>query len=35
MHGGKVFAGFWFGGPKKRDYWEDLGIDGKITLRGP
>jgi hypothetical protein len=31
--GGEVFRGFWLGGPKSRDHWEDLGIDGKITLR--
>jgi hypothetical protein len=23
---------FWLGGPKVRDYWEDLGVSGKITL---
>jgi hypothetical protein len=22
-----VFTGFWLGGPKVRDHWEDLGID--------
>jgi hypothetical protein len=21
----------WFGGPKVRDYWEDLGVSGRIT----
>jgi hypothetical protein len=30
---GKVFAGFWLGGPKARDHWEDLGVGGRITLR--
>jgi hypothetical protein len=30
---GEVFTGFWLGGPKVRDHWEDLGIGGKITLR--
>jgi hypothetical protein len=23
-----VFTGFWLGGPKGRDHWEDLGIGG-------
>jgi hypothetical protein len=31
--GGEVFTGFWVGGPKARDYWEDLGVGGRITLR--
>jgi hypothetical protein len=22
----------WLGGPKVRDYWEDLGVGGRITL---
>jgi hypothetical protein len=30
---GKVFTGFWLGGPKGRDHWEDLGVGGRITLR--
>jgi len=30
---GEVFTGFWLGGPKRRDHWEDLGIGEKITLR--
>jgi hypothetical protein len=29
---GKV-TGFWLGGLKVRDHWEDLGIGGRITLR--
>jgi hypothetical protein len=29
----EVFTGFWLGGPKGRDQWEDLGISEKITLR--
>jgi hypothetical protein len=29
---GEVFTGFWLGGPKVRDYWEDLGVGGRITL---
>jgi hypothetical protein len=29
----EVFTGFWLGGPKVRDHWEDLGVDGRITLR--
>jgi hypothetical protein len=28
-----VYRGFWFGGPKARDHWEDLGVGGRITLR--
>jgi hypothetical protein len=28
---GKVFRGFWLGGPKVRDHWEDLGVGGRIT----
>jgi hypothetical protein len=30
---GEVFAGFWLGGLKERDHWEDLGVSGRITLR--
>jgi hypothetical protein len=30
---GEVFTGFWLGGPKARDHWEDLGVGGRITLR--
>jgi hypothetical protein len=30
---GGVFRGFWLGGPKGRDHWEDLGVVGRITLR--
>jgi hypothetical protein len=29
----EVFTGFWLGGPKARDHCEDLGVDGRITLR--
>jgi hypothetical protein len=25
---GEVFVGFWLGGPKARDNWEDLGVGG-------
>jgi len=28
-----VFPGFWLGGLKGRDHWEDLSIGGRITLR--
>jgi hypothetical protein len=28
-----MFIGFWLGGPKARDHWEDLGVGGRITLR--
>jgi hypothetical protein len=29
----EVFTGFWLGGPKAGDHWEDLGVGGRITLR--
>jgi hypothetical protein len=29
----EVFIGFWLGGPKAREHWEDLGVSGRITLR--
>jgi hypothetical protein len=33
-HGeGRVFTGFWLGGPKRRDHWEDLGVGERMTLR--
>jgi hypothetical protein len=30
---GEVFIGFWLGGPKVSDHWEDLGVGGKITFK--
>jgi hypothetical protein len=30
---GEVFTRFRLGGPKGRDHWEDLGVEGRITLR--
>jgi hypothetical protein len=33
MGRGKIFTGFWLGGQKGRDHWEDLGVGGRITLR--
>jgi len=30
---GEAFRGFWLGVPRVIDYWEDLDIDGRITLR--
>jgi hypothetical protein len=30
---GEVFTGFWLGGLKVRDDWEDPGVGGRITLR--
>jgi hypothetical protein len=30
---GEVHRGFWLGGPKVRDHWEDPGVGGRITLR--
>jgi hypothetical protein len=32
MGRGEMFIGFWLGGPKARDHWEDLGAGGRITL---
>jgi len=29
---GEVFTGFWLGGLKVRDHWEDVGIGRMITL---
>jgi hypothetical protein len=31
--GGEVHTTFWLGRLKGGDYWEDLSIDGRITLR--
>jgi hypothetical protein len=33
MGEGGVFTGFWLGGLKGRDHWEDLGVGERITLR--
>jgi hypothetical protein len=33
MGKGEVFTGFWLGGLKVGDQWEDLSIGGRITLR--
>jgi hypothetical protein len=33
MGRGKVFIGFWLGGPKVIDHCEDLDVGGRITLR--
>jgi hypothetical protein len=33
MEEGEKFTGFWLGGPKARDHWEDLDVCGRITLR--
>jgi hypothetical protein len=33
MGRGEVLTGFWLGGLKARDHWEDLGGGGRITLR--
>jgi hypothetical protein len=30
---GQVFTGFWLGGPKARDHWEDLSVGRRITLK--
>jgi hypothetical protein len=33
MGRGEVFTRFWFGGPKERVHWEDLGVGGNVTLK--
>jgi hypothetical protein len=33
MGRGEMLTGFWLGGLKARDHWEDLGVGGRITLR--
>jgi hypothetical protein len=33
MGRGEVLTGFWLGGPKARDHWEDLGVGGRITFK--
>jgi hypothetical protein len=30
---GEVFTGFWLGGPKARDHWEDLGVGGEDNIK--
>jgi len=30
---GEVFTGFWLGGPKERDHWEDQRVGGRVTSR--
>jgi hypothetical protein len=33
MGEGELFTGFWLGGPKARDHWDDLGVGGMISLK--
>jgi hypothetical protein len=33
MNFSRVFTGFWLGGLKGRDHWENLGVGWRITLR--
>jgi len=30
---GKVFTGFWLGGLKVRDHWEDQGVGGEDNIK--
>jgi hypothetical protein len=32
MEEGEMFTGFWLGGPKLRDHWEDQDVAGRIIL---
>jgi len=31
---GEVYTGFWWGKPRDRDHLEDIGVDGRIILKG-
>jgi hypothetical protein len=33
MGRGEAYTGFWWGNLRERDHLEDLGVDGRITLR--
>jgi hypothetical protein len=33
MGWGDVFTGFWLGGPKEGNHWEDQGLSGRILLK--
>jgi hypothetical protein len=33
MGRGEVYTGIWWGNLRKRDYWRDPGVDGRIILR--
>jgi hypothetical protein len=33
-YGGEVYTGFWCGNLRERDHLEDLGLDGRIRLKG-
>jgi hypothetical protein len=30
---GEVLTGFWLGGPKARDHWEDLGVGWEDNIK--
>jgi hypothetical protein len=30
---GELSTGFWWGGLRERDHWEDRDVDGRIILR--
>jgi hypothetical protein len=33
MGRGEACTSFWWGNPRDRDHWGDLGVDGRIILR--
>jgi hypothetical protein len=33
MGRGEIYTGFWWENLRKRDHWEEPGVDGRIILR--
>jgi hypothetical protein len=33
MHDRELHTTFWWENLKERDYWEDIGVDGRIILK--